>query len=116
MKIKLEEFEGKDFAPDSHKGRIAELIKKLSYYKNAPIAELNEALAELQVIEKQCQDVDASHGGSKTEYIIEILAALQEEEKKNKGQFRSHLENDEESVFWRMVMIFKEKIKKVYRK
>jgi|SRR3954454_6335788 hypothetical protein len=110
MRINLSEYEEPPFSGDTQKQLISQLIIQLRSYINAPINELNAALPHLEALEKQCQDFDAMEGKPKISYIMEILAALHIEQKNERA--KEDLKDDEESLFWKMVMVFKEKFKK----
>jgi hypothetical protein len=111
MRINLREYEEEESFPhDPQKQIISELIIQLRSYINAPINELNAALPQLEALEKQCQDFDVMNGKPKISYIMEILAALHMEQKNERET--DHFKDDEESLFWKMVMVFKEKFKK----
>ena len=110
MRINLTEYEGYSFPNDSQKQIIYRLIMQLRYIK-APISELNNALPELEALEKQCQDFDELQGKDKINYIMEILSALHEEQKNQRSSY--DLKDDEESLFRKVLMSFKEKIVKI---
>src|SRR4051812_2048754 len=111
MRINLSEYEGQPFPDDSQKQIISQLIVQLRSYINAPINELNEALPQLEALEKRCRDFDVMQGKPKISYIMVILAELYKEQKNHKA--REHLRDDEESLFWKMVIVFKEKFEKI---
>jgi hypothetical protein len=111
MKINLSEYEEQPFPSDPQKQIISDLIIQLRSYINAPINELNEALPQLEALEKQSQDFDVVQGKPKISYIMEILAALHIEQKNERG--RDYFKDDEESLFWKMAMVFKEKFEKI---
>lgn len=111
MRINLGEYEGCSFPDEPQKQLIYRLIMELRYYINAPIQEFNAVLPQLETLEKQCQDFDELQGGYKINYIMEILSALHEEQKNKRSRY--DLRDDEESLFWKMLMSFKEKIVKI---
>ena len=111
MRINLSEYEEPPFSGDTQKQLISQLIIQLRSYINAPINELNAALPHLEALEKQCQDFDAMEGKPKISYIMVILAELYKEQKNQKA--REYLKDDEESLFWKMVIVFKEKFEKI---
>ena len=111
MRINLTEYEGYSFPNDPQKQIIYRLIMQLRYYIKAPISELNNALPELEALEKQCQDFDELQGKDKINYIMEILSALHEEQKNQRSSY--DLKDDEESLFRKVLMSFKEKIVKI---
>ena len=111
MRINLTEYEGYSFPNDSQKQIIYRLIMQLRYYIKAPIGEFNEVLPQLEGLEKQCQDFDELQGNDKIHYIMEIRSALHEEQKNERSRY--DLRDDEEALFWRMLMSFKDKIVKI---
>ena len=111
MRINLGEYEGCSFPDEPQKQLIYRLIMELRYYINAPIQEFNAVLPQLETLEKQCQDFDELQGRYKINYIMEILSALHEEQKNKRSRY--DLRDDEESLFWKMLMSFKEKIVKI---
>ena len=111
MRINLSEYEGYSFPDDRQKQLIYRLIMQLRYYIKAPIGEFNEVLPQLEGLEKQCQDFDELQGNDKIHYIMEIRSALHEEQKNERSRY--DLRDDEEALFWRMLMSFKDKIVKI---
>jgi|SwirhisoilCB2_FD_contig_81_3321249_length_794_multi_2_in_0_out_0_1 hypothetical protein len=111
MRIDLGEYEGHTFPEDPQKQIIYRLIMQLRYYIKAPLNELNTALPELEALEKQCQAFDDLQGKYKINYIMDILSALHGEQKNDRRRY--DLSDDQESLFWTMLMAFKEKIVKI---
>jgi len=111
MRINLREYEGHSFPDEPQKQIIYRLIMQLRYYIKAPINELNTALPELEVLEKQCQAFDELQGKYKINYIMEILSALHEEQKNQKSTY--DLRDDQEGLFWTWLISFKKKIVKI---
>ncbi|SRR6266498_4335490 len=108
MKFNLGEYENQSFPANSQNRMIIQLIAQLRYYIKAPINELEAVLPQLEDLEKQCQNFDAKNGMAKINYIKEILAALHEQEQSESST--KLLNDDQESLFWKMIMAFKKKI------
>lgn len=84
---------------------------QLHYYIKAPINELNTELPELKALESNAWFLTSYKASYKINDIMEILSVLHEEQKNKPSRF--DLIEDEESLFWEMLMLFKEKIIKI---
>src|SRR5690349_13087536 len=97
MRINLYDYVGQASAHEPQKQMIQKLIIQLHYYITAPINEFQEALPQIEALEKECQDLDEMQGKPKTNYIKEILVALHEEIQNDR--MKTYLREDKESLF-----------------
>ena len=94
----LLKFEFKNGEEGSYPYNLALLIKKLRHYKSDVAKDAFEpALPELQKIEKELQNYDATTGNDKRSYIQEIVDEL-EKEAEIKNKFLEEVEKSSRSV------------------
>lgn len=79
FRINLAQYEDQKHEPDSQEERISFLIDRLRNYKKGPTKEMEKIMPALWEVQKKCEEYDEKQNLPKTNYIIEIIKALEAE-------------------------------------